>query len=170
MSTARIRSGRRFTIFFNLNLPLWRGWSLADKILSIIIITAILGAIGVMSYVIATPTVEERFTEFYILGLEGKAIDYPRELMVGEGGEVVVGIINREHEVASYQMMVTIDGVKSNQMAPLELAHNEKWEGIVGFTPDRAGDNQKVEFLLYKNGGGEPYLTLYLQINVNEGK
>jgi len=30
------------------------------------------------------PNVGEKFTEFYILGLEDKAIDYPTELMGGE--------------------------------------------------------------------------------------
>ncbi len=40
----------------------------------------------------------ERFTEFYILGLEGKADNYPDELTVGEEGRVILGIVNHEHE------------------------------------------------------------------------
>jgi len=36
-------------------------------------------------YVIVTPKQGEKFTEFYILGPEGMADDYPTDLAVGEG-------------------------------------------------------------------------------------
>jgi len=158
----------RFTVSFNFSLPPWRGQSFIDNILSIILIVAILGAIGTLGYVIATPKIEEKFTEFYVLGLEGKTIDYFTELSVGEEERVIVGIINREHETVDYRVEVKIDGVRGNQVGPLELGHDERWEEIVSFSPDRAGDNQKVEFLLYKNGENEPYLKLHLWVNVTE--
>lgn len=43
------------------------------------LIVAILGAIGALGYVIATPKSGPGFTEFYILGLGGKAEKYPSE-------------------------------------------------------------------------------------------
>ena len=64
-----------------------------------------------------------------------------------------MGIINREHETVNYWVVVKIDGIRNNQVGPLELGHDEKWEGVVRFTPHRAEDSQKVEFLLYKNRG-----------------
>ena len=76
----------------------------------------IVGALGTLGYVIATPKVGERFTEFYILGLSGKAIDYPTELVVGEERKLIVGIINREREAATYRIEVVIDGVKNNEV------------------------------------------------------
>jgi uncharacterized membrane protein len=132
-------------------------------------VLAIGGALGTLGYVIATPRVGERFTEFYILGLEGRAEDYPRELRVGEEGRVIVGIINREHETVSYRVEVRIEGVINNEVGPIALEHDEKWREIVSFTPHRAGDGQKVEFLLYKNGEVEPYLRLHLWLDVTEG-
>ena len=39
------------------------------------------------AYVIITPKEGEKFTEFYILGPNGTASDYPTELKVGKGGE-----------------------------------------------------------------------------------
>jgi len=48
------------------------------------------------------------------------------------------------------------------------LEHDEKWEGEISFVPTVAGDNQKAEFLLYKNGEREPYLKLHLWVNVKE--
>jgi len=77
--------------------------------------------------------------------------------------------INREHETVSYRVEVRIDGVGNNEVGPLVLGHDEKWEEAVSFTPNRAGDSQKVEFLLYKNGGSEPYLKpLHLWVDVKE--
>ena len=139
-----------------------------NRVLSIILVIIIMGALGALGYIIATPKVGEKFTEFYILGLEVKATDYPKELRVGEEGRAIVGIINREHATVSYWVEVKIDGVKNNQVQTITLEYDEKWEEIVSFTPDRAGDNQKVEFLLYKSGEGEPYLKLHLWVNVKE--
>ena len=127
---------------------------------------AILGAIGVLAYTIANPKVEDNFTEFYVLGLEGEAIDYPKELSVGEEGRVIVAIINHEHATIDYRLEVKIDGTRDSQIGPLMLEDGERWEEIVSFTPDRAGDNQKVEFLLHRNGEVEPYLELHLWVNV----
>lgn len=158
----------RFTVSFNWNLPPWRGQRLADKVLSIVLIAAIAGAIGTVSYAAATPRVGEKFTEFYALGSESSVIEYPTELRVGEEGRVIVGIINREQETVNYWVEVRIDGVEENRTGLLELEHDEKREESVSFTPDRAGDSQKVEFLLYKGGESEPYLKLHLWVDVKE--
>lgn len=67
-----------------------------SKSLSIIIILAVLGAITALIYAIATPTPKEKFTEFYILGAEGKAVDYPAQLNAGEEARLILGISNQE--------------------------------------------------------------------------
>ncbi len=164
----RLPEEERFNIEFQLRLPGWGGGAW-DKVLSVVLVVAILGALGTLGYVIAKPKVGERFTELYILGMGGKAEDYPQELTIGEEGKVIVGIINREHERVSYQVEVVVDNVKNNEVGPLELEHDEKWEGIVVFTPNEPGEDQKVEFLLYKNGGTEPSAeSLHLWIDVIE--
>ena len=140
-----------------------RGW---DRTLSIILVLTILGALGMLGYAIASPKVGERFTEFYIEGLGGKAVDYPEELVVGGEGKVIVGIINREHETVTYRVEVVIDGVENNGVGSVTLDHDGEWEEIVGFTPGRVGDNQKVEFLLYKQGQSEVYQRLHLWVDV----
>lgn len=146
----------------------WLASSRLDKALSIVLILVILGAIGTLVYVIATPKVGERFTEFYILGPEGKAADYSTELTVGEEAGVIVGIVNREHETVSYRVEVSIDGVTNNKMGPIALEHDGKLEQIVTFTPDKLGEKQKVEFLLYKQGQTKVYQSLHLWVNVKE--
>lgn len=140
-----------------------------DRLLSIILIIIIMGALGSLGYIIATPGVGEGFTELYILGLSGEVADYPEELKVGEVGEVTAVIVNYEREVVSYGIEVRIDGVNNNQVEAITLEHGEEQEVIVSFTPHIAGDSQKVEFLLYKDGDAEPYFEpVYLLVNVTE--
>lgn len=150
-----------------------------DKILSILLIAAILGAIGTLAYVISTPKGSEKFTEFYILGIEGKAEQYPGELAMGEMGEIIMGIVNREHETASYRLEVWVikDEVEEQldvwwdevwrEELELELEHEEKWEHTIGFVLQYTGDDQKVEFRLFKNEENEPYLALHLYIDIS---
>ena len=162
---SRLPEPERFGIEFQMRLPGWGGGAW-DRMLSLILALTILGALGTLGYAIASPKVGERFTEFCIEGLEGKAADYPKELVLGEGGKVIVGIINREHETVTYRVEVAIDGVKNNEVGPVTLDHDGKWEEIVGFTPDKAGDKQKVEFLLYRQGQNEVYQRLHLWVDV----
>jgi len=121
-----------------------------------------------LGYVIAKPKVGERFTEFYILGKEGKAIDYPEELVVGEEGKVIVGIINQEHETVSYRVEVRINGMKNSEVGPIVLEHEEERELEVSFVPQVSGNNQKVEFLLYKQGQTEACQSLHLWVEVKD--
>ena len=152
-------------IKFHLTIPGWGG-NVWDRVLSIILALAVMGALGMLGYTVAVPKTGERFTEFYILGLSGEAEGYPKLLALGEEGKVVVGIINREQEVVTYRVEVKIDLVIINEVGPVTLEHDEKWEKIAGFTPDRAGDKQRIEFLLYKQGQSEVYQGLYLWVNV----
>ena len=164
----------RFRVLFNVRLSSWRGQSMPDKVLSVILIVAIMGAIGTLGYVIATPRVGEKFTEFYILGPNGKAENYPTELKVGEEGRVILGIVNHEQKGASYKVEVWIDGEKAKlriegedmDEIKVELENEEEWREEVGIVPQKAGEKQKVEFVLYKEG--EPYFEepLHLWIDV----
>jgi uncharacterized membrane protein len=165
----RLPEAERFSFELHLALSaLWRGGT-RDRVLSIVLVLAILGALGAMGYVIAKPKAGQSFTEFYILGLSGKATDYPSELEVGEEGKVIVGIANHEHEAVTYQVEVRIGGAKNNEVGPIVLQPDEKWEKEAGFVPKVPGKNQAVEFLLYKNGQLDPNLeTLRLWIDVVE--
>jgi len=141
---------------------------LRDRALSIILIIIIIGTLGLLGYIILGSKVGEKFTEFYVLGLEGEATGYPTDLSAGEEGIVIVGIINQEHKTVNYWLEIRIESISNNEVGPLELEHNEKWEEIVSFTPDSVGDSQKVEFILYKDEESEPYQNLHLWVNVQE--
>ncbi|MCL0098173.1 DUF1616 domain-containing protein [Dehalococcoidia bacterium] len=161
----------KLNLILNLSLP--RQESRLDRALSIVLILAIVGAIGTLGYVIASPRVGERFTEFYVLGLEGKAEGYPTELTVGEEGRVILGITNREHEIMGYEVKIKVDGVLQRRIGPVELEHEESWREQVGFVPQEPGEDQKVQFVLYKirtlGAEDEPGPALHLWIDVKEG-
>ncbi len=121
-----------------------------DRIISLILVVAILAAIGGVVYVAMNWGTGEKFTEFYILGPDGKAEGYPEALVVGEEGKVLLGIVNQEQDAMSYKVQITIGDTLIDEIGPIALAHEEKWEEEVGFVPQEQGENQKVEFKLFK--------------------
>ena len=136
-----------------------------DRLLSVILIVAIVLAISMVIYVIVTPKEGEKFTEFYILGPDGKASDYPTELSVGEEGAVIIGVVNHEYAVVTYQLEVRLDGaVIGGERIALE--HNETWEHPFTFRETKTGEDQKLEFLLFKEGIEEVYRSLHLWLDV----
>ena len=146
----------------------WAGHGRWDRVLSVLLVLAVLGAMGSLAYVIAKPKTGERFTEFSILGTEGRMENYPREVILGERAPVILGICNHEHQPAIYRVEITIDGQKSGMLGPIVLEHEEAWDGEVSFTPTKVGQNQKVEFWLYKDGAGQVYLKTQLWVDVKE--
>ena len=94
---------------------------------------------------------------------------YPQEMAVGEEGRVIVGIVNHEQKEITYRVEVVINSEKNNEVELIALANEQKWEEVASFTPNRAGEKQKVEFLLYKDRETEPSLEpLILWIDVTE--
>lgn len=163
---------------FKVKLPFWywQEQTLANNTVSLVMAVVIAVTIVGLGYMAATPGSGEKFSEFYILGPEGKPEDYPTELRVGEEGRVIAGIVNHEQVRTSYSVEVWIDGEKANLRIDgedsdeivMELENDEGWEREVGFIPQKAGKEQKVEFVLYKEG--IPYLKepLHLWIDVEE--
>ena len=167
---SRLPEVERFAVYLTFSLSTWRGQSFLEKILSAILLIAILGVIGTLGYVIALPKVGESFTEFYILGSEGKAEGYPKEVVLGGEIRVTIGIINREGDTATYRVEATIDGARYDEIGPIVLHHEDRWEEEVGFMPAQLGDNQKVEFFLYRQGQTEVYRSVHLWVNIKPSK
>ena len=166
----RLPDVQRFGIGLHGKFAGWSGRGTLDKALAVILVLSAIGAIGMLTYAVAIPKVGERFTDFYVLGPEGMAGDYPRELVLGEEGKVILGVVNREHEEATYLVRIMVGGDKVQEIGPISLAHEGKWEAAVAFTPGEAGENQKVEFLLFKGGKGEPYQRVHFWLDVEGGE
>ena len=137
-----------------------------SKILPIALVLIILGAIAALIYAIAVPAAGNMFTEFYILGQDGHTADYPSQLNAGENARVIVGIGNQEQRTMSYRVEIEINGADAGGLGSIVLKHGEKSERIATFTPDYPGAQQRVEFLLYKEGQTEVYESLHLWVDV----
>ena len=136
-----------------------------NKVLTIFLAIFIIGAIGSLAYVIAKPNAGERFTEFYLLGTEGKAENYPKELALGEKAKVLVGIVNREGIIVKYRLEVRQAQIILAQVDGIALDNTQKWEGEVEFALTSGQGRQKIDFWLYREGD-QPYLTLHLWVEV----
>ena len=157
----KIIAEERLNIVVNVTLHRQGNASILDRAISIILFLAILGTIVTLSYALAKPTEGERITEFYILGREGKADGYPREITVDKGGritdityqyqrtigatelveiegdsaKITVGITNKELEPMCYQMEILIDGLLHKKIGPKKIEDGQKWEEEVSFSP-----------------------------------
>jgi uncharacterized membrane protein len=145
-----------------------------DRALTVLLVFSILLSVTTLIYVLITPKEREHFTEFYILGLGGKADNYTTKYFLGENGNITVGIVNHEYRPVNYIMEIRLD----NKSLPLPvnlhhitLVHNEVWEESITFTPIFEGKNMKLEFLLFNETNKiMPYRDLHLWIDVNSTK
>ena len=139
-----------------------------DRALTVILIITILMSVFALIYVIVTPKQGEKFTEFYILGPGGKAYDYPTQVQAGNKSTVIVGVVNHEYALVNYTMHLNLDNtsiLKEN----MTLQHNQTWEEPVAYVLNKTGDEQKLAFLLYREGNFTgPYRDLHLWVNVTK--
>jgi len=157
---------KRLVIGINISLPQWTEMKKVDRALSVLLAASILFAVGTLAYVITTPKIGERFTEFYILGPGGKAEGYPRDLKAGQEGSVILGAVNHEYGPEEYRVEIKARDYTIGGLNPIALDHEGKFENPVKFMLLEPGQNIKVKFLLYRKGDCDPYRSLHLWVNV----
>ncbi|MFA5309413.1 MAG: DUF1616 domain-containing protein [Dehalococcoidales bacterium] len=138
-----------------------------QRLFTAILVLATVGALAVLIYNI-TAGPPETLTEFYILDGEGRTADYPFQLKAGEEASLTLGIINREQATLSYRVEININGAPEDILGPITLAADEKHEQQVTFTLENPGQQQRIDFFLYKQGQDEVLESLYLLVNVTE--
>lgn len=133
-----------------------------DRILSVILLIAIIAAVVTTVYVIVVPKEGEKFTEFFILGEKHMAADYPTHLAVGGNGSLFIGIGNHEYRnitytVETYMVNMTFDE-KTNTSTIIKMdllshfkvpvSHNQTVTSPYTFETKSTGYN-RIEFLLF---------------------
>lgn len=131
-------------------------------ILAGILVTASLTSISIL----VTPKQAENFSEFYILGKEGLAEDYPREITAGEMVKITTGITNREGTDSTYNIQVKLDDQVIGEAGPIDLENGATWEQAVEFSVPAVGEDQQIQFFLDREGQPSPYRLLKLWLNV----
>lgn len=121
-----------------------------SQVLTWVLAAALLVSIIAVIYIAVTPQPPaEKFTEFYILGPDGKASGYPTNLSVGGEGSVIVGIVNHEAESVTYQVVVAWNNTTTSERR-VTLQHDEAWEQRVTIRAPSKPGTYKLRFLLYR--------------------
>jgi uncharacterized membrane protein len=133
-----------------------------DQVLSLILLVAIIAAVATTVYVIVVPKEGEKFTEFFILGDEKKAADYPTRLLAGETSSLYIGIGNHEYRNITYTVetyLVSMSFDEKTNTSSLQamdrlarftvpVSHNQTTILPYSFNPKKTGYN-RIEFLLF---------------------
>jgi uncharacterized membrane protein len=150
------------------------------KLVILILISLALLASGceeIMNVKQSSESLQEPSTEFYILGPDGTAENYPTDYVLGENRTIIIGIINHEQKPVNYTMEVRLENTSlplSDIWKNICLGNNETLEKAVAITPPFEGTNMNLQFLLYNNDRKDmleesvslPYRDLHLWINV----
>ena len=133
-----------------------------DRILGVVLALAILVTIATAIYVIAVPREGEPFTEFFILGNNRTAENYPDQIIPGQMYPMFVGLGNHEYRTTRYtietwMLLTEFDNVTNTSriraMDPSErlsitLAQNQTMIIPYNLSVNKTGYN-RMEFLLF---------------------
>jgi uncharacterized membrane protein len=147
----------------------WAGQDRTTRLLfGILGLALCMAAIAAITIIVA-PKPGERLTEFYVLGAEGLAEDFPRQAVAGETLAITAGIANREGVPSHYRIEVLDATGTIGALGPMELQADESREWELTFSPREVGEDVRVDVLLYRDEGREPYRSLRLWIQVLDG-
>jgi len=145
----RLPEDERFAIVVNIELDFW-SMPVVDKILTIGIAVMLVASVVVLAWAITAPRVGERFTQLAILGPDGMAADYPRNLTVGEDARVLISVKSYEHRTADYTIAVILTNITDNTTTVDSWSID--WGGVHHLTPYRAvAQNFTLDHLQYYN-------------------
>lgn len=157
---------QKFSPISTLKMPKWSALPRTDKLFLVGFLICIVAVGGLTVYLASAPKIGEQFTEFYVLGSNGKLADYPTNMTLGQNGTVILGITNHEYKNVNYRVAISLNNQTLETINNIQLSHEANWTQNYIFTPKETGDRMKLEFQLYKEATDEPYRSLQLWITV----
>jgi uncharacterized membrane protein len=166
-------SEKRYKPMINISIP--KHETKFDMLLTLIVVICLIITVSLVIYVIFTPKEEEHFTEFYVLGSNHLAFNYPMNLTSTKNATVILGVANHENTPINYTLEIWLSNqtitynsiTKKNETIahnlwfmdkinislehqPLNLVDMEtsQWEYNYTFQITQKG-NYKLVFLLY---------------------
>lgn len=141
--------------------------------LTLLLALALVVSLAGVIYIALTPQqATDPYTEFYILGPEGNASNYPTNLTIGERAEVIIGVVNHEQMEMTYTVVIRANN-KTLNTERLTLSHGKTSERFMTYSLNQTG-RTKVQFHLYRGRepdiNSEPYRSLRLWTNVSTHK
>lgn len=108
----------------------------------------------------------DQYTEFYVLGAEGAAADYPANVTVGETATLRVGVGNFEGHPQTYTLVVETNET-THVTQTITLDAKATWEDPIHVTFNATGRKQlRLDLYLGESTTGEPYRRLWLFVEV----
>ncbi len=137
-----------------------------DRPITAILIVLLVIAISATVYIVVNPNPGEKFTELYILGADNLAGNYSTNLNANETANVTVGIVNHEQSTTTYNLVTNLNGDTLTSVN-YTLSNNETTLINYTYMPTIVGNNQKLEFDLYKlPDTTNIYRSVYLYLQV----
>ena len=189
----RLPEDERFAIIVDVSID-WREMPLVDRLLTIGIVVMLVASVVVLAWAVTTPREGESFTQLAILGPEGMAADYPRNLTVGEEARVLLSVRSYEHEIMNYTIVLVltsvtdynftvgengIDWTELHNLTPYSgiaqdftLDHLEYYNQTFDFSVSAVGV-WKLQFLLYVEGQEltqDAYREVHLWLDVDSSE
>ncbi len=178
----RLPAWQRTELTIEVVRPAWSQYAALDKALTVGLVLVLVLAGGALAYVLTVPRPAERFTDFYLLGPDGKAGGYPTNLTAGSSGTVIVGVVNHEGLPADYTLVVTLEeynvtvnstGTQVRTLVSSSLVNRYivplqdgvKAESNLTFPVPKAG-LFRLELQLYLGGATSAYRELHLWLRV----
>jgi uncharacterized membrane protein len=161
-------------VHFHLR-PWWSSLSTSDRRLYLpaFAVLSLAGLAG--AWVFLVPSPDKYMTEFYILGKQGLAEEFPHEVQINEQQQVTIGIHNLEQDDHNYRVEIwAVDPESSSQRAllvqtePFLLRRGMQYQTEQAWILPWQGRDQQVEFLLFIDKDQQPYRTLRLILNVTD--
>lgn len=130
----------------------------------------LLGGAMVLWIVAGMPGLAEQApaTEFYVLGANGLAEEYPREIAAGQELQVTLGIRNNDSKAIAYHIQARAGSTEIARLDRVEVAAGQIWEQPLRYTLTTAGDDQQIDLLLFRDDETQPHRRLRLWINVRK--
>lgn len=148
----------------------WHSWNLRVRVRYMLGAFLAVLLLGGTTLSVLLPDRTARLTEFYVLGPDGLAGNYPRSAPTGQEMLVQVGINNREGTTTRYRVEVRSAGELLAETEPVELKNGATWEGPVSYRLMRAGDDQRIDILLFNQDSSGPYRQLWLWVSAPQSR
>jgi uncharacterized membrane protein len=170
----RAKPGRAYAPELSWRLrPWWRSLAQLERRIYALVAGTLLIAVLCSTWVLLVPAPDSFMTEFYILGEQGRAEDYPRQTVPGQQIAITAGISNHERAAAGYRIEVwasdrwnAAQRVLLAQQGPITLAPGQEQRLPISWRTPALGDDQSVELLLFRDGVSAPYRRLQLWVDV----
>ena len=137
-----------------------------DKIVKGSLILILIIAIILVVYLVVIHNPGEAYTEFYIVDHNNNTTAYPTNITQNSIQKVYIGTINQEHEKMNYTVIVSKD---KHTLRKFNFTIKDKESHEIPYymtSSQNLGENQEIDFTLYKGNLSQPYRKLNIKYNV----